>query len=205
MTTLTLFSVFHVLVCHSKSHRSVLHERLNCNLYQIVLRFVSDCAIICVKRSCEIRQTKSLFFIIYFMGYRELTHHLFFMKTYFQFCGVPSSLLQGLKSRNIFPQYVKFKIDNATNFYIFEVCISPCIGNNGYSERVICRFTHSERNSIYGNRAFVNCEISLLSHSLVMRVFKCKVRTSICISHSNTFGSFVNMALNNVPIKTPIH
>ena len=36
------------------------------------------------------------FFIIYFMGYRELTHHLLFMKIYSQFCGVPSNLLQGL-------------------------------------------------------------------------------------------------------------
>jgi hypothetical protein len=57
-----------------------------------------------------------------------------------------------MKSSDIFAQNIKLNIDYGAYCNIVKVSVGACIGYDGYFERVVCGFTHRQRDTINGHR-----------------------------------------------------
>ena len=79
------------------------------------------------------------------------------------------------------------------------------IRNNSNLKSIICRIAHSQTNTIYGNRTFINRHITTLCHLLVKLILKGIITATIHVLDADTFRSLIYMPLHDVSVQTSVH
>ena len=79
------------------------------------------------------------------------------------------------------------------------------IRNDRYLKTILLRITDSQAHTIDTDGTFLDSYISLLRHLLVERIFERIIPASICIFHTCTNGSLVDMPLHDMSVQTSVH
>ena len=79
------------------------------------------------------------------------------------------------------------------------------VWDDGHLKSVVCRIANGERHSVYSDASFINCKIATPGHNRIEVILESEIGATVGVEHVYATCSFVNMALDNMSVKTAVH
>ena len=114
-------------------------------------------------------------------------------------------MCQIVKSRDVFADDVKLDVHHGAFFDGMEVGVVVGVGNDADLEGVFRWATNREAHAVDGHASLIHSEVSVLDHLFRTLVAEGVLMASLLVLDCDTNGGLVNVALYDVPVKTPIH